>query len=82
MKNSPEYIIILLMCIKNHNHFIYVYNKWQSYHVWFLRYWKRRTIFFAILDFFLLFYLPNKPKKKIEKIKKTPRDTIIYTCVP
>ena len=41
-------------------HFTYVYYKWQSYDVWFLRYQAWRTEFVAILDHFL----PKKWKKK------------------
>ena len=44
-----------------HYHFTEVYHKWRSYDVWFLRYWARWTEFFAILDYFLLFYPPNNP---------------------
>ena len=44
-----------------------MYHKWQSYDVWFLRYWAQCTtdrFFFVILDHFLPFYNPNNPKKQ------------------
>ena len=37
-------------------HFTHVYDKWQSYDVWFLRYEAWWTEFFVILDCFLPFY--------------------------
>ena len=59
-------------------HFTHVYHKWQSYELWFLRYWAQWTKFFAILDHFLSFYVPNKPKNQnFEKMKKKPGDIII-----
>ena len=39
-----------------------VYQKWQSYDAWFLRYGVQQTIFSVILDCFWLFYPPNSPK--------------------
>ena len=42
-------------------HFIQVYHKWQSYDVWFLRYWMWQTEF-VILDHFLPFYPTNNRK--------------------
>ena len=44
-------------------HFTYVYHKWQSHDVWFLRYEVWRIEFFVILDCFLPFYPPQKMKK-------------------
>ena len=51
--------------------FTHVYQKWKSYHVWFLRYGTRRTEFFVILDHFLPFYPTNNPENNsFAKIKK------------
>ena len=36
--------------IWRHYHFTYVYHKWLSYDVWFLRYWLWQTELFVILD--------------------------------
>ena len=59
-------------------HFTCVYNNWQSYDVWFLRYGVKRTKCFVILDHFLHFYTPNNPKNwNFEKIKIKPADIII-----
>ena len=59
-------------------HFIHVYQKWQSYDVWFLRYWAQRTEFFVNLDHFLHFYpLNNLKNQNFEKMKKIPGDIII-----
>ena len=65
-------------------HFTHVYHTWQSYDVWFLRYGAWRTIFFVILDRFLLFYPPNNPKNKtFEKVKKKNLAmSSFYTNVP
>ena len=40
-----------------------VYQKWQSYDVWFLRYETKQTEFFCHCGPFLPFYLTNNPKK-------------------
>ena len=62
-------------------HFIYVYHKWKSYDVWFLRYGAWQTIFFLILDHFVPFYPPNKPENQnFEKREKTPGDIILHKC--
>ena len=54
------------------------YHKWQSYNVWFLRYWAQQAGFFVILGCFLPFYFPNNPENKnLEKMKKAPEDVII-----
>ena len=45
-------------------HFTHLYHKWQSYHVWFLKYKAWQTGFFVILDCFLPFYLPNNLKNQ------------------
>ena len=56
-----------------------MYQKWQSYDIWFLRYGAWWTEFFAILDHFLHIYCPNNSKNQnFEKMKKKiPGDTII-----
>ena len=59
-------------------HFTNVYHKWQSSDVWLLRHGAWQTGFFAILDHFLPFYPPNKPKNQYEeKMEKTAADIII-----
>ena len=64
-------------------HFINVYNKWQSYDVWFLRYEVQRTEFFVILDHFLSFYpLTTQKIKMLKKLKKKKLEILsFYTCV-
>ena len=58
--------------------FKHVYNKWQSYDVWFLRYGAWQTELIVIFDCFLPFYPPNNPKNQnFEKLKKAPGDIII-----
>ena len=63
-------------------HFTYVYHKWQSNDVWFLRYRAQWTEFFVILDNFLLIYPIKTWKIKIMKKwrKKTPGDIILDKC--
>ena len=66
-------------------YFIHVYQKWQWYDVWFLRYEVWQTKFFVILDCFcpfchfgLLFASLITPKiKTLKNWKKMPRDFII-----
>ena len=60
-------------------HFPYVYQKWQSYDVWFLRYRAQQTKSFVILDHFLPFYpINNLKNQNFEKMKKKmPGDIII-----
>ena len=53
-----------------------MYQKSQSYDVWFLRYGLQQTGF-VILGHFLPFYPTNNPKKNFEKKKKTPGDITI-----
>ena len=58
-----------------------LYDKWQSYDVWFLRYQARQKEFFVILGYFLPFYPSNSWKnenfkKKTKKKKKTPGNII------
>ena len=62
--------------------FYTLHHKWQSYDVWFLRYWERQTIFFVILDHFFLFYTPNNlQNQNYAKMKKKPRViTILHMC--
>ena len=67
MKKIAGYIIILHM-----------YQKSQSYEVWFLRYGVRHRFFFLVLDRFLSFYPPSNLKNKnFEKKKKTLGDILI-----
>ena len=61
-----------------HYHFTYVYHKWRSYDVWFLRYKAWRTEFFVILGHFLPFDPPNNPKNQnFEQMKKVSGGIII-----
>ena len=55
----------------------HVYQKWQSYDVWFLRYGAWQTEFFVILGHFLPFYLPNDPENQNFEMKKNLGDIII-----
>ena len=60
-----------------------MYQKWQSYDLWFQRYRAQQTDFFVILDHFLTFFPPNNPKIKIlKKWKKHLELLIIFlrTC--
>ena len=61
---------------------IIVYHKWQSFDVWFLRYWAWWTEFFVIFDHLLPFYPPYQPEKP--KFWKTEENKIssFYTSVP
>ena len=54
-----------------------MYHKWQSYDVWFLRYWLQQTEFFVILDHFLPFYPQHTKKSKFWKNKKQALTDII-----
>ena len=55
-----------------------MYQKSQSYEVWFLRYGVRHRFFFLVLDRFLSFYPPSNLKNKnFEKKKKTLGDILI-----
>ena len=59
-------------------HFTHVYQKWQLYDVWFLRYQVQQAEFFVILDYFFPFYpLNNLKNQQFEKMKKTHGDIII-----
>ena len=64
------------------NHFTHVYQKWQSYDIWFFRYEMQRTIFFCHFGpFFAL--LPPQPKKtNFEKLKKILGITFPLTSIP
>ena len=65
------------ICWRYH-HFTHVYQKSQSYDVWFLRYGVWQTECFVIMDHFLPFYPPMDPENQnFEKMKKTPEDIII-----
>ena len=62
--------------------FTHVYQKWQSYHVWFLRYGTRWTEFFVILVHFLIFLHPNNLKNEnFEKMPKMAGISSFYTSV-
>ena len=57
-----------------------MYHIWQLYEVWFvwsMRYGVQQTEFFVILDHFLHFYPLKTQKIKIFKIWKNPKDIII-----
>ena len=55
-----------------------MYHKWQSYDVWFQRYWAEQTEFFVILGHFLPFYPTNNlQNQNFEKNEKTPGDIIV-----
>ena len=56
--------------------FTLVYHKWQSYHVWFLRYGARQAKMFVILDHFLPIFPLTTPKIKI--FKKVRKNTWRY----
>ena len=58
-------------------HFTHLYEKSQSYNVWFLRYEVRQAEFFVILGYFLSFQPPDNPENQNLKLKKTPGD-IMY----
>ena len=59
-----------------------MYHKWQSYDVYFLKYWARWTEFFVILDHLLPLYTASNPKtQNFDKLKETPGDIIIlHNC--
>ena len=56
---------------------LHMYQKSQSYDVWFLRYKVRQAEFFGILGHFLPFQLADNPEIKILKLKKTSGNIII-----
>ena len=57
---------------------LHVYQKPQSYEVWFLRYGVRQTEFFVILDHFLIFCPSNNPENQnFEKMRKASGGAII-----
>ena len=58
-------------------HFTYVYHKWQSYEVWFLRYPVWWTELFVILDCFKPFFPLNPKNQNFEKLKTPHGDIII-----
>ena len=51
-----------------------LYDKWQSYDVWFLRYQARQKEFFVILGYFLPFYPSNSWKNENFKKKKRKKE--------
>ena len=57
------------ICWRYH-HFTHVYQKSQSYDVWFLRYRVRQAEFFVILGHFLPFQPPDNPENQNFKIEK------------
>ena len=64
-------------------HFAYVYHKWQSYDVWFLRYGAWRTEFFVILDYFCPFTpLTNQKLKILKQWKNLLEILSFYTSLP
>ena len=66
-----------------HYYFTYVYHKWKSYDVWFLRYGVRQTEFFVILGHFLPFAPMNYPENEnFENMKKHLETSSSYTSVP
>ena len=59
-----------------------MYNKWESYDIWFLKYRAWRTEFFMILDCFCPFtHLRTWKIKILKKWKKTLEIISFYTCV-
>ena len=58
-------------------HFTQVEHKWESYNVWFQRYWAWQTKFFVILDHFLPLYPPKNLKNQ-----KLINWTILWCMVP
>ena len=71
---------------RRYHHFTLVSHKWQSYDVWFLRYWARQTEFFVILGhFFALSHphpTPTLPTWKIKILNKwkKPIENICTMC--
>ena len=65
-------------------HFTHVYHKWQSYDVWFLRYWAQQTAnFLSFLGHFCTFTPPTTQKIKILKKWKTHIEiSSFYKLVP
>ena len=71
MKKFAGDIIILQMCIKNHNHM--KYGSWDTE--------RDRQNFFVILAHFLPFQPPDDNLKNQNfKLKKTPGDIILLIC--
>ena len=65
------------ICCRYH-HFTHMYQKSQSYDVWFLRYGVRQTECFVIMDLFLPFYSPmDQEYQNFEKMKKALGDIIL-----
>ena len=58
-------------------HFTYVYHKWQSYYVWFLRNGVQQTYFLSFSTIVCHFNpTNNQDNQNFEKMKKTPGDII------
>ena len=65
------------ICWRYH-HLTHVYQKSQSYDVWFLKYGVQQTEYFVIMDHFCPFYTPMDPENQnFENMKKTLEDIII-----
>ena len=67
--------------------YIYVYHKWKSYDVWYLRYGALQTELFVNLDRFLPFYPSMDPENQnFEKMKKKKQKHLnilsFYPCAP
>ena len=56
------------------DHFTHLYQKPQSYDVWFLRYRVRQAEFFVILGHFLPPHHPNDPENQNFEEKKTKKN--------
>ena len=72
MKKKPGDIII----------FTFMYQKYWSYDLWFLRYGAQQTEFFVILGHFCPLTPLTIWKIKNLKIWKTPGISVFYICVP
>ena len=71
-KKTLGHIIILHICARNDNRMIYG--------SWYMK--CDRQNFLSLWTIFCPFTPPNNPKNQnFGKLKKTPGDTIIYTCV-
>ena len=62
-------------------HSTFVYHKWQSYGVWFLRHGAWQKEFFVILDYFLPFYSLNPENQNFEKMEKNAWRYLHFTYV-
>ena len=64
-----------------YHQFTFVYHKWQSYGVWFLRHGAQQTDCFVILGYFLLFYFTNQKNQNFEKMKTISGDIQIHIII-